>query len=68
MASKDRYYIKVGPSSWIFRSPLIRVVNPILRAIQFWAQEPWVLVAVSSDNGHDRPHFWYYEFVRLPRT
>ena len=38
--NKDKYYVQDPECEcWMHRSPLKRIINPILRKIQFWAKD-----------------------------
>ena len=46
------------------RSPLKLVINPILRFLQFWTDEPWVLGSETEFDENKKPHFQGYCWLR----
>lgn len=64
-ASKDKFYIYIDDcSTWVHRTPLKVIVNPILRFLQFWTNEPWVIGSDTDFDKDDNPHFQGYCWVR----
>ena len=44
MKSKDEYFVYNSEyDCWMHRTPLKCFINPILRAIQFWTDKPFVI-------------------------
>ena len=42
--TNNMYYDKVH-DCWMHRPLLKRIVNPILRTLQFWTDRPWVIAS-----------------------
>lgn len=63
MNDPDKYYVKVD-GQWRHRSPLKCILNPVLRTIQFWRQEPYVIATVT-DFVDGQPHFVKYQVARI---
>lgn len=71
MKNKDKYYVyyidENGNKKIVFRSPLLIIVNTILRIVQPFNvnTERHLLLCVESDIGDDgKAHFVRYEFRR----
>ena len=47
------------------RTPLKCIVNPILRKIQFWTDEPWVISSICKKDEKGTWHFIKYELARV---
>lgn len=47
------------------RTPLKCIVNPILRKIQFWTDEPWVISSICEKDENGTWHFIKYELARV---
>lgn len=60
---KSQYFIK-NKNSWIHVTPLKKIINPILRKIQFWTNSP-VVIASECDMRNDVPIFKYYKLCRV---
>lgn len=60
----DRYYV-VGSHGVRHRSPLKLVVNPILRVLQFWTNNPYVIASKSERISYCDYKFIGYKFMRV---
>ena len=72
MKNKDKYYVygidENGNKKIVFRSPLLIIVNAILRIVQPFNvnTERHLLLCVKSDIDYDgNAHFVRYEFRRM---
>ena len=61
--NKDRYYIK-REWGWNHSTPLKRAVNPVLRLLQSYTWEPYVIGSVTEFK-NDKPHFVRYTFTKV---
>ena len=61
--SKDKFYIK-RDWGWNHSTPLKRLVNPVLRFIQFYTWEPYVIGSLT-EFVDGKPHFIRYNFSRV---
>lgn len=59
----NQYYI-LTPNGWIHSTPLKRVINPILRTIQFYTNKPYVIASMTEFE-NDIPKFGGYVFKRV---
>ena len=63
--NKDKYYVQDKECGcWMHRSPLKCIVNPILRKIQFWTKEPFVICSKTDFDEKGVPHFKCYGLIR----
>ena len=46
------------------RSPLKRIINPILRKMQFWSKDKWFIGSKSEFDENGIPHFKGYGMVK----
>lgn len=64
MANKDKYYIKISDDHWLHRSPIKCLINPILRKLQFYTNNPYIIASKTLwEDG--TPHFNGYKFTRV---
>lgn len=65
MKSKDEYFVYNSEyDCWMHRTPLKCFVNPILRAIQFWTDKPYVIYS-NCEKIEEKWHFKKYGFGRI---
>ena len=63
--NKDKYYVQDPDCGcWMHRSPLKRIINPILRKIQFWAKDKLVIGSKTEFDENGIPHFKGYGIVK----
>lgn len=62
----DRCYIKVG-EHWCHRTTLKCIINPVLRALQFWNRRPYVIASITEFKDDGLPYFNHYAFQRVER-
>ena len=58
------YYFHRKYKIWMHRTPLKKVLNPILRLVQLWSIKPYV-IASKTIFVNDKPHFSGYSFCRV---
>ena len=62
----DRYYyFHKLYRIWMHRTPLKRLVNPVLRRIQFWTMKPYVIASNTVFDTEGKPHFRGYSICRV---
>lgn len=67
----DRFFFKDKKrNAWRHRTPIKCIINPILRAIQFWTSKPYVICSICDykecDVTHDSvPFFVKYSLMRV---
>ena len=63
--NRDKYYVQEPDCGcWMHRSPLKRIINPILRKIQFWTKVKWVIRSKSEFDENGIPHFKGYGMIK----
>ena len=63
--NKDKYFVYSKKyDTWMHRTPLKLIVNPILRKLQFWTNCPYVICSetIFVDG---KPHFLNYSFGKM---
>lgn len=70
MKSKDDYFVyNFEYDCWMHRTPLKCFINPILRFIQFWTNEPFVIYSncekICGEKENAKWHFEGYGFGRV---
>lgn len=63
MKNADQFYVKID-GVWYYRSPILLLINPILRGIQLLSNRPFVVVANTGFVG-DIPQFKGYSIRRM---
>ena len=63
MKSKDDYFVyNFEHDCWMHKTPLKCLVNPILRFVQFWTDEPFVIYSKCEKiNGEKEKCKWHFE-------
>jgi len=59
----NKYYKKLK-TGWIHRAPIKVVINPILRTLQFWRDDPYVISSVTEWIDK-KPNFIKFKFCRV---
>lgn len=63
--NKDKYFVYNSEyDCWMHRTPLKCIINPILRFIQFWTDEPYVIYS-KCKMINEKWHFEGYGFGRI---
>ena len=63
--NKDKYYVQDKECGcWMHRTPLKCFINPILRKIQFWSKDKWVIGSKTDFDENGVPHFKGYGLIR----
>lgn len=61
----NTYYHKINGCE-VHRSPLKCIVNPVLRLLQFWRKDPYV-IATKTEYIKGYPNFVSYTFQRVEK-
>lgn len=60
----DKYYI-FEDGIWTHKTPLKLFLNPILRKLQFWTKEPYVIASLTDwEEDAGEVHDWIPVFIR----
>ena len=59
----DKYYQKID-NNWVHKAPIKVLLNPILRKIQFWRDDPYVIASVTEWK-KKQPRFVKFKFCRV---
>lgn len=63
--NKDKYYVQDQECGcWMHKSPVKLLLNPILRKIQFWTKEPFVICSKTDFDENGAPRFRGYGLIR----
>lgn len=62
--TNNMFYDKVH-KCWMHRSLLKRIINPILRTLQFWTDRPLVIASNCEMNKDGIPEFKHYCLARI---
>ena len=63
--NRDKYYVQdTDCGCWMHRSTLKRIINPILRKIQFCAKDKLVIGSNTEFDENGIPHFKGYGMVK----
>lgn len=60
---KNKYYIQLSEKHWIHPTPIKKLINPILRKIQWYTNKPFV-IASKTKWKNNKPFFIKYSFQR----
>lgn len=65
MNRKDKYFVYDAKyDCWMHKTPLKIILNPILRLIQFWTDEPFVVYS-ECEKQNGTWHFLRYGFGKV---
>jgi len=65
MFNKDKYFVyDEFYKTWIHRTPLKCILNPILRKVQFWTDHPYVIYS-DVEIEDNVPHFLGYGIGKI---
>ena len=59
----NEYYQSIG-GVWIHKAPIKVLLNPLLRKIQFWRNDPYVIASVTEFIDK-QPKFIKFTFCRV---
>jgi len=60
----NEHYIKNDNGGWLHRPPIKRIINPILRFLQFFSSSPYVIASIT-ELGNETPKFIKFVFRRV---
>lgn len=65
MHNKDKYFVYDETyKTWLHRTPLKCILNPILRKVQFWTDHPYVIYS-DVEIKDNVPHFLGYGIAKI---
>ena len=62
LRNEDRFWIKRSNGNWSHCSPIKVIINPILRILQFYTDQPYVIVSIVNLCESSHPRFIRYYF------
>ena len=65
MNNKDMYWIKRSNGKWSHCTPLKLVLNPLLRALQFYTNCPYVITSKAEMVPNSHPRSKSYTLIKV---